>query len=66
MATRVPVTGFVRNLPDGTVELLVQGRTTDISSLLADVASHFHRHIRECQRTTIVSPEVFQSFDIRF
>ena len=66
MAGRHGVTGFVRNLPDGTVELMVEGRKAVIEVLLAEVAAHFRHHITDCERSMIHSPETFEGFDIRF
>ncbi len=31
------MTGFVRNLPDGSVELIVQGDSTDITDCVRDI-----------------------------
>jgi acylphosphatase len=66
LAARHHLTGFVRNLPDTTVELIAQGRQEDISALLADVASHFGRNIGDCCRSPVEGAEAFESFDIRF
>ena len=66
LAGRHPVSGYVRNLPDGTVELVVAGRRAAIEVLLAEVATHFRHNIAGCERTVMVSPESFEGFDIRF
>lgn len=41
-----PVTGWVRNLPDGRVELLVEGRVGDIESMLEDLRDAMRGRIR--------------------
>ncbi len=66
MAAGRPLTGFVRNLPDGAVELMVHGRPDDITALLADVAAHFSRNIDDCRRAPVESSEAFDRFEIRF
>jgi acylphosphatase len=66
LARRHPVQGFVRNLPDGTVELVVQGSPAAINALLADVQEHFRNNIRHCERQTTTPPETFDGFEIRF
>ncbi len=42
---RYALGGTVKNLPDGKVELVVEGDATEIKSLLADVADHFRGYI---------------------
>ena len=66
LARRYPVTGWVRNLPDGTVELEVQGPSRDVERLLADVAREFDGYIRETQMQDIPVREVEQGFEIRY
>jgi len=66
LAGRHPLTGYVRNLPDGSVELVVAGRKAAIEVLLAEVATHFRHNIADCERTVVSSPETFAAFDIRF
>jgi len=49
VAGQYRVTGFVRNLPDGTVEMLLQGDPTEIDNCITDVQSEFAGHIRDTQ-----------------
>jgi acylphosphatase len=65
LARRHPVTGFVRNLPDGTVELIVQGKIEAANALLADVALAFEGYIQHYGRKPVESPEKFAHFEIR-
>jgi acylphosphatase len=46
-ARDLAVTGFVRNLPDGSVELEVQGPADEVQRLLDAVAEQFARNIRD-------------------
>ncbi|HPD45793.1 MAG TPA: acylphosphatase [Anaerohalosphaeraceae bacterium] len=43
------LTGFVRNLPDGSVELLVQGHPDDVEDCLTDIRESFSGYIRDTQ-----------------
>ncbi|MBI3860605.1 MAG: acylphosphatase [Planctomycetia bacterium] len=61
-----PVTGYVKNLPDGSVELVAQGDQPAIDALLIDVANRFRDNIAGCQRHPQTNAEVFGVFDIRF
>jgi acylphosphatase len=49
VARRYNVTGFVRNLPDGDVEMLAQGDEQDINHCLADIQDYFGDYIRDTQ-----------------
>jgi acylphosphatase len=65
-AKHYPIKGYVRNMPDGSVELVVQGRPEPINDLLADVARQFDGAIQHCERRQIEPAESFSSFEIRF
>ena len=58
------VTGYVRNLPTGEVELVAQGAAEAVAAFLADVATRMGRNIRG-SRTADVPPEAFAGFEIR-
>lgn len=47
IAAGFPVTGYVRNLPDGRVELLAEGKRRDLESLLAAIQKEMEGLIRE-------------------
>jgi acylphosphatase len=66
IARRYPVKGYVKNLPDGSVELVVQGRPDAMTDLVADVARQFEGNIRHCERRPIQAAEAFIDFEIRF
>ena len=55
IARQYAVAGFVRNQPDGSVEMLVQGDATQIDDFIADVQAEFAGHIRDTQ----IEPAVF-------
>jgi len=66
IASQFPVTGYVRNQPDGTVEAVIQGEEDDIQNCLTKIKDNFGSHIRE----TVISPIVYNShlkdFEITF
>ncbi len=49
IAGRYEVTGFVRNLPDGSVEMLVQGSAQQVDHCIQDVREYFDDSIRDLQ-----------------
>ncbi len=65
LARRHPgVNGYVRNLPDGDVELVAEGEATDVDAFLREVAAAMAGYIRH----TAVREEScagFQGFRIR-
>ncbi|MHC4524970.1 MAG: acylphosphatase [Planctomycetota bacterium] len=50
-ASRYDLTGFVRNLPDGTVETLLQGTEPNIQACLDDLQDTFGGYFREINTT---------------
>ena len=60
------VTGYVRNLPDRRVELVVEGSELQIENFLAAVAAQMADQIRSVRSDTRPANNEFQSFDIRF
>lgn len=56
--------GWVRNLPDGRVELLVEGTEQDIQSLLAKVEGHFDGSITDQKRRDAPASGEFRDFVI--
>ncbi len=47
MAGRHQLAGFVRNLPDGSVEMVAQGAAQDIDDCVADIKESFPEYVRE-------------------
>ena len=48
IAAGYELTGFVRNLPGGAVEMVVQGTEKEIDNCLRDIQQYFGGHIRDC------------------
>jgi acylphosphatase len=65
IARRFPVTGTVRNLSDGTVELVAQGPATGVADFLAAVAERMGEQIHGMESERITPPEAFTRFEIR-
>ena len=45
LADNFPVSGWVENLPDGSVEILVQGEESIIAEFLKKIENYFKRNI---------------------
>ena len=50
IAINFNVTGFVRNLPDGRVELVAEGPECEVSHFLQAVSERMKQHIRAIER----------------
>lgn len=66
MANRCQLTGFVRNLPDGAVEMLVQGPAEIVNGCIQDIEESFSGYIREAKITETPSDPKYKDFKITF
>jgi acylphosphatase len=64
IAGRYEVSGFVRNLPDGTVEMLAQGPPAEVEQCLEDVQDSFSGYIREAKVEQIPYHPQYHDFSI--
>ena len=66
IARRFDVTGFVRNLPDGRVELQAEGKETVLKDFMkAVLEGEMAPYIRETQAVWSEAEAAFQTFSIR-
>ena len=66
LARSRPVVGFVRNRPDGTVELEAEGQPAEVEHFLAAVAQEFQGYIRNAERTVLPARGDENEFDIHY
>lgn len=59
------VTGYVRNLPDGRVELVAEGTAQEVDALLLAIRREYRDNIRGEQTDTRPATGEFSSFEIR-
>jgi acylphosphatase len=65
LAAQFDVTGFVRNLPDGRVHLVVEGAQGEIAALLGAIRAEMGHYIREARETVRPATGQFSLFEIR-
>lgn len=66
IAARFAVSGFVRNLPDGRVELVAEGTAGELDRFQDAIKQTMHRQINEVNATDAVATGEFRSFQIAF
>jgi acylphosphatase len=59
------VTGYVRNLHDGSVECVVEGEAAEIDAFLKAIREELGHYIRDVQQTVQPATGRFESFQIR-
>lgn len=60
------VVGFVRNLADGGVEVVVEGSGQEIDAFLAEVETRLSGHIHNVQSDRRPATDEFANFGIRY
>jgi acylphosphatase len=66
VASRFAVTGFVKNLPDGRVQLLAEGRPDELRRFLDAVEAEMGHYIANTQERVGPAAGRFRGFEIRF
>ena len=64
IARRYEVNGFVRNLPDGQVELVAEGEKHELIAFLDDIRERMVRYIRDERVDTQPATGEFAGFEI--
>jgi acylphosphatase len=66
LARRFEVVGYVRNLPDGAVELEAEGPVSEVERFLGSIARELQHHITEAQTTDAQLLGSEHGFQIRY
>ncbi len=65
VALQYDVNGYVRNLPDGRVELVVEGKDGEMESLVEDLRRRMNRYIHHVEAHSAPATGEFDHFFIR-
>ena len=65
IARNHPVTGWVKNLDDGRVQLEVEGAPAEVTAYLAALEERMHGHIRKTERSEHARTPQFSGFSIQ-
>jgi len=60
------VTGYVRNLPDGQVEMVAEASREDLAMLSREISDRFSGYIRDEKRDVQPATGEFTKFEIRY
>jgi acylphosphatase len=66
IAGQFAVAGFVKNIPDGRVQLVVEGEPAEIMAFLNAIRAEMWHCIRDTQENIAPATGRFGGFDIRF
>jgi acylphosphatase len=66
IAQRCQITGFVRNQPDGTVEMHAQGPARDVDDCIKNIKDYFGDYVRETRIQEIPTDPKYKDFRITF
>lgn len=66
IARAFPVTGWVRNLPSGDVELVAEGSQTACGDFLAEIRQRMFEYISDVQCQWQDASHEFEHFEIRY
>lgn len=65
IAARCPVCGFVKNLPDGRVLLVVEGAPALLDTLVESIEVEMGRYIADKRMTALPATHEFTTFEVR-
>jgi acylphosphatase len=66
IAGRYELSGFVRNLPNGTVEMFAQGGANDVAQCLRDIGEAFAGYVRDAKIEDALPDARYDGFSIAF
>ena len=66
IAQQHAVTGFVKNLRDGRVELVAEGSRGEIDRLLREIAAAMEGNIEEADEQAVPATGLFRKFEVEF
>jgi acylphosphatase len=65
IAQQYDVAGYVKNLPDGRVELVMEGPDSQMNRLLADVSERMRDYVQNVDRLVQPASNEFRRFSIQ-
>ncbi len=66
IALRLGITGWVKNLADGAVEMVAESEKAKLEDLLAEINRYFDRYIENSDIKWLKATGEFKGFNIKF
>ncbi len=66
IAGALKITGWVKNLSDGTVEILAQGEEEALKDYLGRIQNYFHNYIQDINTSWQEANNNFKDFGVKF
>ena len=66
IAGRFQLRGWVKNLPDGNVEMLAQGPEVDVDGCISDIQESFSGYVRNTKITEVPVDPRYSDFKITY
>jgi len=66
IASHFAVVGYVKNLPDGRVQMVCEGESGELDRFLAAIDAEMGRYIADTAVTKTAAIDQFTRFDIRY
>lgn len=66
IASNYNVTGYVKNLPDNRVEIIVEGAATQTEAFISELAEALAGYIRDTKINTQPHSGLFKNFSVSF
>jgi acylphosphatase len=66
IARRLGITGWVKNLHNGSVEIIAEAEEDKLKEFLDRINQHFSRYIQDSDIQWLAATEEFKGFDIEF
>ncbi len=66
IAGRFPINGYVKNLPDGRVELVTQGEANEIDHFVDELTAAMKRNIINVEIVEVAVNNTVKGFSIRY
>ncbi len=66
IASRFEVVGYVKNLPDGRVQLVTEGDEQELQSFVDAIQSEMRHYIADIASTKMAAIDEFSGFEIRY
>ena len=66
IATGYNITGYVKNMPDGSVECIVEGNSKELNLFISEINSQMSGHIIKSQMSTTPATNRFRDFSVRY